>query len=153
MKLIPVTQKQARAFVAEHHRHNKPDPFDYFRVGLEVDGDLVAVAVAGRPKAQALDDGRTVEITRVCTLGHENACSRLYGALCRAAAALGYQRVYTYTLVSETGASPKASGFVLEAEIEERNWGLESGRPRYEENLFGERATPTGRKIRWRRDL
>lgn len=124
-----------------------------FRVGLEIDGELVAVATAGRPVAAALQDGFTVEVTRVCTLGHENACSRLYGALNRAAAALGYRRSYTYTLASEPGASPKAAGYVLDAEIQERDWAKESGRPRYHENLLGERITPDGPKLRWRRDL
>lgn len=109
MNLVPVSQREARAFVRAHHRHSRPDR-DIFRVGLEVDGELVAVAVAGRLKAEGLQDGKTIEITRVCTLGHTNACSRLYGALCRAGAALGYRRAYTYTLASEPGTSPRAAG-------------------------------------------
>ena len=118
-----------------------------------IDGELVAVAVAGRPKAPGLQDGRTLEITRVCTLGHENACSRLYGALCRAAKALGWLRVYTYTLESEPGTSLRAAGFVVDAVIEERDWAERSGRDRYHENLLGERTTPAGPKVRWKRSL
>lgn len=153
MNLVPVTQRQARAFVAEHHRHNAPDRGDVFRVGLEHEGELVAVASAGRPKAAGLQDGLTLEVTRVCTLGHENACSMLYGALCRAAKALGWQRVVTYTLLTETGASLRASGFVVDAELPARSWAEESGRDRYETNLLGERVTPAGPKVRWLREL
>lgn len=153
LEIVPVTQREARRFVAEHHRHNGPDRGDVIRAGLARDGELVAVATAGRPKAAGLQDGRTLEVTRVCTLGDENACSRLYGALCRAAKALGWRRVVTYTLASEPGSSLRAAGFVREAEIPERSWADESGRARYAENLLGERATPEGPKVRWRRDL
>jgi hypothetical protein len=153
LELVPLTQRAAHAFVVEHHRHNRRDRGDLFRVGLARDGELVAVAVAGRPKAQALQDGRTIEITRVCTLGDVNACSRLYGALCRAAAALGYRRAITYTLASEPGSSPRAAGFTLDAELDERNWAEESGYPRYSENLLGEPIVPPGAKRRWCRAL
>lgn len=153
LELVPVTQKQARAFVRAHHRHNAPDRGDIFRAGLAVDGELVAIATAGRPKAAALDDGRALEITRVCTLGHDNACSRLYGALCRAGAALGFRVAYTYTLASEAGTSPRAAGFTIDAELDERSWAAQSGRHRYAENLLGERVDPEGPRIRWRRTL
>lgn len=152
LELVPLTQREARAFVAEHHRHNGADRGDVFRAGLAADGELVAVAVAGRPKAAGLQDGRTLEITRVCTLGHENACSRLYGALCRAAKALGWRRVVTYTLESEPG-SLLASGFARDADVAARSWADESGRDRYAENLLGERPTPDGPKTRWVRHL
>lgn len=154
LELVPVSQKVARRFVREHHRHNRPDPGDIIRVGLELEGELVAVATAGRPKAQALDDGRTLEITRVCTLGHDNACSRLYGALCRAGGALGFRLAYTYTLASEAGTSPRAAGFVIDSSYRrERDWAEESGRHRYTENLLGETVDPEGPRIRWRRSL
>ena len=39
------------------------------------------------------DDGTTIEVTRVCTDGTANACSLLYGAMWRAAKALGYLRL------------------------------------------------------------
>lgn len=152
MKLVPLTQRQARRFVAEHHRHNGADRGDVIRVGLEHDGELVAVASAGRPKARALDDGRTLEITRVCTLGHDNACSKLYGALSRAAAALGYERVITYTLKSEPGSSLRAAGFAIDDDdLAPRPWT--TGRPRYAENLLGETLTPPEEKRRWTRAL
>lgn len=153
LELVPVTQKEARRFVTEHHRHNDAPRGDVFRVGLAEGDELVAVAMAGRPVAQGLQDGRSLEVTRVCTLGTRNACSMMYGALGRAAKALGYRTLWTYTLMSESGVSPAAAGFVVDGEITERDWGAQSGRPRYTENLFGERTTPEGPKLRWRRDL
>jgi len=155
LERVPLSQREARAFVVQHHRHNDATQGDVFRVGLERDGELVAVAQAGRPVAPGLQDGRSLEITRVC-VGVEdlkNACSMMYGALARAAEALGYRTLWTYTLESESGVSPRAAGFVLDGVIDERSWAEESGRPRYEENLFGERTTPAGPKFRWRRDL
>lgn len=153
LELVPVTLTQARRLVAELHRHNRRPAGWLFGTGLAVDGELVGVAMLSRPRAAALDDGRTVELIRVVTDGTRNANSRLYGAACRMAAAGGYTSAITYTLESESGASLRAAGFVLEAVLPERSWAEESGRDRYEENLLGERTAPEGRRCRWRRRL
>jgi hypothetical protein len=154
LELYPIKRKPAFAFVLKHHRHNRSLPAgDVIRVALADDGEIVSVAIAGYPSAEGLNDGRSLEVTRVCTLGTRNACSMLYGALGRAAKALGFKTLWTYTLESEPGVSPRAAGFVLDGVIEERDWSTQSGRSRYQENLFGERRTPEGRKLRWRRDL
>lgn len=129
-------------------------------MGLEQGGELVGVAMAGWPKAGALADGRTLEVARTCTLGQRNANSMLYGAICRAAAALGYARVITYTLESESGASLRAVGFHEAARSDddrrrvrtERTWG-DGARARYSHTLWGDRVTPAGRKVRWERAL
>jgi hypothetical protein len=153
-RLVPLTRAQARAFVAAHHRHSDAPVGDVFRVGLELDGRLVGVAIAGRPAARLIDDGATLEITRVCVLEDvPNACSRLYGAACRAAAALGYRRVVTYTLASELASSVRAAGFVADREVEARDSWARPGRPRADLNLFGERTRDVGPKRRWTRDL
>lgn len=92
-------------------------------------------------------------MTRVCTVGHRNACSMLYGRLCRAAAALGYVRAYTYTEDGEDAASVKAAGFVLDGEVDgDRSWDS-PGRRREDETLFGPRRRRRVRRFRWRRDL
>lgn len=91
------------------HRHCEPDRGWLFGTSLWLDDELRSVAIAGRPKGRGYDDGRTIEITRVCTLGDPNACSILYGALCRAAKALGYQRAVTYTLADEPGTFARCS--------------------------------------------
>lgn len=69
--------------------------------------------VVGRPVARALDDGWTLEVTRMCTDGTRNACSLLYGAAWRATRALGYHKLMTYTLNTEPGTSLLASGWKL----------------------------------------
>ena len=124
MRIAPVTLADANAFVARLHRHSRPVVGHRFSVGVEAqtrvgNGEqwlLVGVAIIGRPVAPRLDDGKAAEITRVCTDGTRNACSMLYGAARRAARALGYAPVYTYTLPDEGGASLRAAGFILDKE-------------------------------------
>ena len=113
---------------------------------------LVGVGIAGRPVARGLDDGKTVEITRVCTTGTRNACSKLYGALCRAAAAIGYERAVTYTLAEEPGDSLRGAGCEVAAELAPRpSWSCAS-RPRVQTDERGDRRPP-GAKLRWERVL
>lgn len=126
MKLVPLKRDEAKAWVLAHHRHNKPPLGDVFRVGVQVDGRIVGVAIAGRPVARGLDDGTTLEITRVCTDGTKNACTRLYGACRKAAKALGYSRLVTYTLESEPGTSLAAAGFVAVRDVKGRQWSCPS---------------------------
>lgn len=142
----PITLKAANRFVVEHHRHNDEDTGWLFGSSLWVGDELRSVAIAGRPKGRGFDDGLTVEITRVCTLGDPNACSMLYGALCRAAKALGYRRAITYTLEEEPGISPAAAGFTIDEHLAAR---LSQRRNRYVADLFGTPTRPEGPKVRW----
>ena len=71
----------------------------------------------GRPVSRHLDDGKTLEVTRCCTDGTANACSFLYGRVARIAKEMGYERIITYILISESGASLKAAGWECEKEI------------------------------------
>jgi hypothetical protein len=114
LQIVPVTLAQANDFVRRLHRHNGPVPGYLFATGVESAGTLVGVAIVGRPVARMLDDGRAAEIRRVCTDGTHNACSMLYGACRRAARALGYTPIFTYTLPEEGGASLRAAGFILD---------------------------------------
>lgn len=111
LELAAVPLAAANAFVAEHHRHHKPVQGHKFSIGCMSDGKLVGVAIVGRPVSRHLDNGTTLEVTRLCTDGTKNACSFLYGAAWRAARALGYIKIITYTLESENGASLRASGW------------------------------------------
>lgn len=151
--LAPITLRAARRFIAEHHRHNLAPRGWLFGVALVADGQVRAVGVAGRPNARALQDEVTVEITRVCTLGDRNAASRLYGALCRAAVALGYRRAITYTLASESGASVRAAGFGDPVPLEARQSWASRNRPRYDANVWGESPLPDEPRVRWSRAL
>lgn len=93
LRLRPVTIKEVRRFIAAHHRHSPPPTTWKFGVGVETDdGELVGVASAGLPKARLAMTLHTLEINRTCTNGHKNANSMLYGALARAAKALGSWR-------------------------------------------------------------
>lgn len=122
-----MTFRQACAFVADLHRHNKPPRGHKFSVGLFDSARMVGVAMAGRPVARAFDDGLTLEINRTCTDGTRNANSMLYGACWRAAKAMGYRRAITYTQADECGASLRAAGFVKVKDLPARpSWADES---------------------------
>jgi hypothetical protein len=153
LRLVPVTLEEARRFVGLNHRHNRPPVSWKFGVGVELDGKLVGVAMAGRPVARGLDARGVIEITRVCTEGERNACTRLYGAILRAAKSLGYHTAYTYTLASESGASLKAAGWEIDETLPARpTWDTPSRR-RVQLDMFGEETRPAGEKIRWVRRL
>lgn len=93
LRLRPISLRDANEYVRQHHRHHKPVAGHKFSIGCEADGELVGVIIAGRPVSRYLDDGFTLEVTRLCTNGAKNACSFLYGAAARAAAAMGYKRI------------------------------------------------------------
>ena len=141
MKAKPLTQRQASEFIAQHHRHHKPARGDIFRIGAEVDDRLIGVIQCGRPSARALQDGKTLEATRLCTDGTRNACSFLYSRAAKAAKALGYERLVTYILDCETGASLKAAGWKFDGVTRGGSWNCPS-RPRQD-------AAPTCPKQRW----
>lgn len=124
VEVIPLTQPKANAFVQKHHRHHGPIPggFAWFCVGAIIQGDLVGVAIAGRPTNRNNDDGQTVEVLRVASDGSPNVCSALYGACTRASRALGARRVITYTLEEESGISLRASGWTRDGDGIESWW-------------------------------
>ncbi len=125
----PISFADAAAFVREHHRHHTPPAGHKFSIAATAAGEIVGVVIVGRPVARRRDDGLTLEVTRLCTIGHPNACSFLYGAAARAAFALGYRRIGSYTLKSEPGTSLKAAGWQLIAETPGKSWSVPS-RPR-----------------------
>lgn len=152
LRIVPMTVKAASRHVAKNHRHCRGPSGGLFAASVW-DGDhLAGVAIAALPVARLLCDGLTVEITRVCTDGTRNACSMLYGALCRAAQAIGYRKAVTYTLAEEDGASLRAAGFVPVATVRPAVWNR-STRSRMQVDLFGEQVRPPGEKVRWERLL
>jgi hypothetical protein len=140
-----VTLRTACQFVREHHRHNTSPQGHKYSIGLTADGKLIGVVMVGRPIARTQDDGYTAEITRCCVLENQpNANSKLYAAAVRAARAMGYRRVITYTLPEEGGASLKAAGFTLDGQTSyARSWSVPS-RPRKTPDKY-----PAGSKNRW----
>lgn len=144
--LVPITLREACDFVNEHHRHNVAPQGHKFSIGLTESGKLIGVVIVGRPIARRQDDGKTAEVTRCCVVeGKPNANSVLYGAAWRAARAMGYDRIITYTLPSESGASLRAVGFKKIGRTEEKpnGWSVPS-RPRKKAEKY-----PEGQKIIW----
>lgn len=126
LELRPIGTREASYVVRHLHRHLPRVVGGLFAVSVYVRDELVGVGVASRPKARLSCDGFTVEITRVATTGHENACSRIYGALCRASQAVGYRRALTFTRLDEPGTSPRAAGFVETGITREQHWARPS---------------------------
>ena len=145
LKLIPVSLKTANAFVAEHHRHHKSVPGRKFSLGCMREGQLVGVAIVGRPVSRYLDDGLTLEVNRLCSTGEKNVCSFLYGAAARAGKALGYQRIVTYTLDTEPGTSLRAAGWECMGLAGGKRW---TGTRRPAVDLY-----PAQMKLRYEKEL
>jgi hypothetical protein len=121
LTIIPLTWKEACAFVAAHHRHHGEVRGCKWAIGVVDDaGTLRGVALCGRPVNRHLDDGLTVEVNRTATDGCKNANSALYAACWRIAAAMGYRRIVTYNQEDESGQSLRAAGYVKVAELPAR---------------------------------
>ena len=129
LSITPIDFAEANAFVEKFHRHHKPMQGCKFCVAVSSGDNVVGVAIVGRPVARLLDDGWTLEVNRCCTDGTKNACSMLYSAAWRAAKALGYMRLITYTLPEEGGASLRAANWRCLGLRGGGNWNVKS-RPR-----------------------
>lgn len=130
---VPVNLKEAQEFVSNFHRHNRAPKGYLFAVGASDGEQLVGVATVGRPVARQLDDGETAEVTRCCVVATapKGACSFLYARCWNAARAMGWRRMVTYTLQSESGASLRGAGWRVVAEVRARdpsNWQNRAGR-------------------------
>lgn len=135
----PIDFADAADFVRLHHRHHTPPVGHKFSIAAMAGDEIVGVVIVGRPVARRRDDGATLEVTRLCTLGHPNACSFLYGAAARATFALGYRRIGTYILKDEPGTSLKAAGWKLIGETPGRSWSVQS-RPRADKHPLGQKT-------------
>lgn len=136
LHLVPVTLAEAKAYVSAYHRHHVAPVGHRWSIGAARGGVLVGVVVCGRPVSRHADDGQTAEVTRLCTDGTSNACSMLYGAAARAAAAMGYASIQTYILDTELGASLRASGWEEVRTTAGGAWSCAS-RPREDKAALG----------------
>lgn len=142
LTIVPCELRAANAYVLQHHRHHKSSRGHKFSVAVvDGTGKIRGVAIAGRPVARMLQDGKTLEVLRVCTDGCRNACSALYAAVARAAKAMGYLRIITYILATESGASLKAAGWRPVKDVSGESWDRPS-RARVDKH-------PTIDKVRW----
>ena len=141
----PMSLADANRFVAEYHRHHKPVRGHKFSLGCMANGHLAGVAIVGRPVSRYLDDGLTLEVNRLCTDGTKNACSFLSGAAARAAKVMGYRKIITYILDTESGTSLRASGWRCAGLAGGREW---TGKRRPPEPLY-----PAQMKYRYEKNL
>jgi hypothetical protein len=147
LSIVPISLDEANAFVREHHRHHAPVPGAKFCVAVSALGPdgapeiICGVAIVGRPVARMLDDGWTLEVNRTCTDGTKNANSMLYGACRRVAFGLGYRKLITYTLPTESGVSLTAAGWKCIGTAGGGRWSR-TARPRVDTH-------PTQAKLKW----
>lgn len=128
LKAYPLELKQANEYVDRLHRHHNSVHRDKFRVGATKNGKLVGVVQVGRPVSRILDDGQTLEVVRLCSDGTKDVCSFLYSKAARIAKELGYSRIITYILESETGTSLRATGWKLDGTTSGGEWDRPSRR-------------------------
>lgn len=133
LTLIPLKLSEANNLVQKWHRHHKPVVGHKFSIGAVKDGEIVGVAIVGRPVARGYDNGMTLEVNRLVTNGTKNACSFLYGRAWRAAQKLGYTRLITYILSTENGASLHGAGWKCIGKTRGGSWNCKS-RPRVDEH-------------------
>lgn len=144
-KIKPITLKTANGYVEHYHRHLGGTVGCKFAIGLFEGDNLIGVAICGRPVSRHLDDGSICEINRLCTKGgDENACSMLYGACGRIARDMGYEKIITYTLKSESGITLKASNFQCDGEAGGMHWTGKRNKGQ---------IIPHEMKIRWSKQL
>jgi len=142
LRIVPCDFDEACAFVLQHHRHHKPPVGHKFSMSVVDEKDVVrGVCIVGRPVARRLDDGMTLEVTRLATDGVRNGCSSLYGAAWRACKSLGYSRLITYILDTESGASLKGAGWRCLGVRGGGSWSTPS-RPRVDKH-------PLQKKLLW----
>ena len=144
LDVVPVTFRQASAFVVQLHRHHDAPRGTRFCLGVEDEtGLLRGVAMVGRPVARAYDDGRTLEVNRTCTDGCPNANSALYGAAWRAAKALGYRRLVTYTQEASPAPACAAPAGASSASAPR----AQAGQKRRPTSGCGQCATPSAKAV------
>lgn len=139
LELQPIAFAEACEFVNRHHRHHIAPRGWKFGIAVNDGEKVVGVITVGRPVSRRLDDTWTLEVTRNCTDGTKNAASMLYGAAVRVATGMGYKRLVTYTLASETGTSLIAAGWKILYTSKGGTWNNAS-RPRVDKHPIGQKT-------------
>ena len=149
LRLVPVTLREANAYVRAHHRHHQPVRGCRFTIGAAEGERLCGVVIVGMPVARAVDFRTTCEVTRCCTDGTRHVASLLYAAAARAARAMGYQAIQTYTLAEESGISVRAAGWRFDADVRGKPWAHNEVRQLRLDGTTRRQDQPTGDKQRW----
>jgi hypothetical protein len=131
LAIVPMELKDANAFVDKHHRHHRHVQGHRFSIGcIDTEGIIHGVAICGRPVARKINPRTVIEVTRLCTDGTPNACSFLYSAAARVARDLGYGKIQTYILETETGSSLRASNWNFDGLVNGHAWKHTDGKER-----------------------
>lgn len=147
LHVIPFTLKQANQLIAQMHRHHKPVVGHRFSLGcVDSSGFVCGACVVGRPISRELPQYEIAEVTRLVTDGTKNACSVLYSAAARVCKEMGFLKIQTYILESESGTSLLASGWVYELTTAGGNWNHSWRKGRREDQ-------PMCKKQRWAKIL
>lgn len=141
LRIVPLCLKEARRHVEALHSHHHAPPGALFCVGIADGGRLACVVIVSRPVSRMLDATSTVaEITRCATDRTPHAASMAIAAATRAAIALGYRRLVSYTILGESGVSYRAAGWHVTDLVEpSQGWHSRAGRT----------ITQGGGKVRW----
>lgn len=122
MRIVPLTLREANDFVERWHRHSARTSNDggKYAIGLENDGQLVGVAIVGRPIARLLQVEGAAELLRLCTSPNapKGAGSKLYSRAKRIWQLMGGTTIHTYTLTKESGETMRGAGLRDEDSIE-----------------------------------
>lgn len=117
MFAVPITLREANDFVAAYHRHSGRTARNggKFAIGVSTGEEMVGVAIVGNPLSATYMDGYTAEVLRVCVSpgAPKGANSFLYSRCWQAYRAMGGQRLITYTLATESGASLRGAGWKI----------------------------------------
>lgn len=62
LEIVPMTLREANAYVEQNHRHHGPVAGHKYSIGLSDGEKIVGVAIVGRPVSRHLDDGWTLEV-------------------------------------------------------------------------------------------
>lgn len=156
LEIRPISIARANEYVMQFHRHHGKKVGCRFAIAVYEGGALHGVAICSNPVARKADDGLTLEVSRLCTDGTHNACSMLYGACARIAKDMGFNKIQTYILESETGASLKASGWKLDADhVGATDWESAPNKRQRERNMkpkqisMFDKKPPKEMKQRW----
>lgn len=154
LSTLPIPVKRAERWCRDLHRRLPHLQGSMWAVAALRDRFVVGVAIVGRPNARLLDSRELpqprLQVLRVAVQegdvsasGHKGACSLLYGAVARAARAMGCVDLWTYIHDDEPGTSLRAAGWIEDRE--HVSLGGTYDRP------SRKRRPPVegGRKVRW----
>lgn len=144
LHIVPVTLQQANCFIAEHNGRYHAYRSHCFAIGCAADNELVGVVVVGRPSNKALNDGQTLAVSYIHTMGGRTAYGMLYSAAARAAKAMGHHRIIAFLAEDRPDSGLRAAGWKRAESIECRD-GQVSQKICYEQRFTSQQRKRSAR--------